>query len=221
MDHVERRGSPGGPRPIDQMIPDERFVIAGHSAGAYLARAVLARRAGLLDGMLQVVPVIDPDETDDMHPDAVTIDANRALVDRMEAELGHEKAGRFARAWWFRPPTSTIHSRPSCPGIERHDRAFLERLNQSVSFRVDPPPTPFLRPVLFVLGRQDLVVGYRTAVDLMEHYPRATVAVLDRAGHILPWEQPAVFKALIGDWLDRVEGVTPGPERSDRALTTG
>lgn len=35
--------------------------------------------------------------------------------------------------------------------------------------------------------------------------PRATFAVLDRAGHGLPEEQPAVFKALAHDWLDRVE----------------
>jgi pimeloyl-ACP methyl ester carboxylesterase len=73
-----------------------------------------------------------------------------------------------------------------------------------------------MRPVLFVLGRQDSVVGYRTAVELMDHYPRATVAVLDRAGHILPWEQPAVFNALIRDWLDRVEGWSPGPDATTR-----
>jgi pimeloyl-ACP methyl ester carboxylesterase len=39
----------------------------------------------------------------------------------------------------------------------------------------------------------------------MDAYPRATVAVLDRAGHTLPWEQPEVLKALVAEWLDRVE----------------
>ena len=111
---------------IDRIIPDERFVIAGHSAGAYLARAVLARRGGLLDGMLQVVPVIDPDETDDMHPDAVTIDANATVVDRMEAELGHEKAARFARAMVVQNDghLRSLHGsppghRPPGPGLPR------------------------------------------------------------------------------------------------------
>ena len=60
-------------------------------------------------------------------------------------------------------------------------------------------------PTLFVLGRQDSVVGYRGAFALMDGYPRATVAVLDRAGHGLPWEQPELFAALGSDWLDRVE----------------
>ena len=94
-------------------------------------------------------------------------------------------------------------------GIDRRDQDFLDRLDENVSFSVDPPPSPFVGPALFVLGRQDAVVGYRTALDLLDHYPRATIAVLDRAGHALPWEQPAVFKALVADWLDRVEGESP------------
>jgi hypothetical protein len=40
---------------------------------------------------------------------------------------------------------------------------------------------------------------------LLEHYPRATYAVLDRAGHILYGNQPAVTAGLVGEWLDRVE----------------
>lgn len=64
---------------------------------------------------------------------------------------------------------------------------------------------PFERPSLVVAGRQDSVTGYRDAWTVLEHYPRATFAVLDRAGHGLEPEQPAVFRALMVDWLDRVE----------------
>jgi pimeloyl-ACP methyl ester carboxylesterase len=48
------------------------------------------------------------------------------------------------------------------------------------------------------------VVGYNAQWDLLEHYPRATFAVLDRAGHALPHEQPGLSKALITEWLVRV-----------------
>jgi hypothetical protein len=41
-------------------------------------------------------------------------------------------------------------------------------------------------------------------VALLEHYPRATFAVLDRAGHGLPHEQVGLAGALLGEWLDRV-----------------
>ena len=92
----------------------------------------------------------------------------------------------------------------------RHDGAFLKRLalREELSFDVDALGEPFPRPALFILGRQDAVVGYRSAIDLMDAYPRGTVAVLDSAGHALPWEQPRLVEALIGEWLDRVERET-------------
>ena len=194
---------------IDRIVPGERIVLAGHSAGGYLARAVLARRSTMVDGLLQVIPVIDPDESVDIDPDTVTIKADAALVDRIEVELGHERAASFVRAVAVQDLAIYERFKALLPGIDRRDQDFLDRLVDTVSFPVDPPPQPFARPALFVLGRQDAVVGYRTALDLMEHYPRATVAVLDRAGHALPWEQPAVFTALVRDWLDRVEEAAP------------
>jgi pimeloyl-ACP methyl ester carboxylesterase len=42
------------------------------------------------------------------------------------------------------------------------------------------------------------------AGELLEHYPRATFAVLDRAGHALPHEQPELLHGLVTEWLDRV-----------------
>ena len=105
---------------IDRLVPDERFVLAGHSAGAYLARAVLARRSAMLDGLLQVVPVIDPNETDEMHPDRVTIVSDAMLVARIEAELGPERTRR-------------LRSRDGRAGC-RHLRSF-----QSTPRRYRPP----------------------------------------------------------------------------------
>jgi len=54
-----------------------------------------------------------------------------------------------------------------------------------------------------VAGRLDSSVGYVAATDLLEHYPHATFAVLDDAGHALPHEQPALLTALLKNWLDR------------------
>ena len=79
---------------IETVIPGEQFVIAGHSAGGYLARAVLHRRIDMVDGLLQVVPVIDPDDED--VPEPTTIVADEALVEQMEAEIGPETAARLA-----------------------------------------------------------------------------------------------------------------------------
>lgn len=48
-------------------------------------------------------------------------------------------------------------------------------------------------------------MGYQDAWDLIENFPRATFAVLDRASHFLSIEQNTLIKALIDELLDRVE----------------
>ena len=70
---------------------------------------------------------------------------------------------------------------------------------------MDALPQPFPAPTLIVAGRQDSIVGYRDAWRILESYPRATIAVLDRAGHCLEIEQARLFHALVSEWLDRVE----------------
>jgi pimeloyl-ACP methyl ester carboxylesterase len=48
---------------IDKIIPGQRFVVAGASAGAYLARGVAYHRQAWLDGLLLTVPlIVAPDE---------------------------------------------------------------------------------------------------------------------------------------------------------------
>jgi len=198
---------------LDRIIPGERFVLAGHSAGAYLARAVLSRRATMVDGLLQVVPVMDPLESDEALPQRVTLVSDAALMARIDVELGPELAAVFAERLVVQSPDVYDHFKALLPGIQRSDAAFLAQLglHETLSFDVDRLSAPFRGPALFVLGRQDAVVGYRTALDLIENYPRASVAVLDRAGHGLPWEQEDLFIALAAEWLARVDESAPTP----------
>jgi len=56
-----------------------------------------------------------------------------------------------------------------------------------------------------VAGRLDSTVGYAAATDLVDHYPHASLAVVDDAGHALPHEQPELLRALLAEWLARVE----------------
>jgi pimeloyl-ACP methyl ester carboxylesterase len=93
------------------------------------------------------------------------------------------------------------------PAVSQGDPGFLEGLHGKgypFSFDVDELQEPFLEPTLVLLGRQDSVVGYRDAWKLLVYYPRASFVVLDRAGHSLEIEQEGLFRALAGEWLDRV-----------------
>jgi pimeloyl-ACP methyl ester carboxylesterase len=90
----------------------------------------------------------------------------------------------------------------------KEDLPFLERLRYfgyAFSFELWPDGKTFDKPTLILTGRQDHAVGYHDAYGIMKHFPRGTYAALDQAGHGLPADQPRLFKALVSEWLDRVE----------------
>jgi pimeloyl-ACP methyl ester carboxylesterase len=71
---------------IDKLIPGQRFVVAGTSAGAYLARGVVHRRSASIDGLLLTVPLIVADDAKRHVPSPVTLVADSALVSELEPE---------------------------------------------------------------------------------------------------------------------------------------
>ena len=191
---------------IDNIIPGQRFVLAGVSAGAYLARGIVHRRSALMDGLLLAVPVIVHDAKRNV-PSHLTLLADPALVSELEPD---EAEGLFQIA--------VVQSRKVVDYIranftsasETGDQAFQAKIrehleNYAFSFDVDAISEPFPAPTLIVTGRQDAMVGYRDAWEILENYPRGTFVVLDRSGHLLNIEQEDLFHALVGEWLDRVE----------------
>ncbi len=98
------------------------------------------------------------------------------------------------------------------PGIATADHPFLERLSQNYSFTfdVDLLTEPFPGPTLIMTGRYDHWCGYEDAYHILDNYPRGTFIVLDRAGHALAHEQQTLFRALVNEWLDRVQEYEPG-----------
>ena len=191
---------------IDAVIPGERFALAGVSAGAYLARGVVYRRPAAIDGLLLTVPLIVADDAKRHVPAHVTVVADPALMSEVDPD---EADGLF--------PYIVVQDRKvldflraNGPSAETGDEAYQERIKDgpgtySFSFDVDALPEPCPAPTLIVTGRQDSLVGYRDAWEILEDYPRGTFAVLDRAGHFLEVEQEDLFHALAGEWLDRVE----------------
>lgn len=192
---------------VDRIARDDRIVVAGHSAGGYLARAVLSRRFDRVDGLLQVVPVGRVNEAPGALPAHVTLMRDDRVVSLLQAEFGPDVAEAFASRLVIRSMATYERLRVLVPHMQDHDTAFLDRLatREELSFDVDALPTPFPHPALFVLGRQDAIVGFQSVLELTETYPRATFAVVDGAGHALPWEQPNIFTALTQNWLDHIE----------------
>jgi len=190
---------------IDQVIPGQRFALAGQSYGGYLARGIIYRQPALVDGLLLICPLIIPHRTQRSVPPHVALVKDPALMSSLEPSEREEfEASAVVQSHriWERTRVEVI------AGVSIADEDFLSKLQAhgySFSFDVDTASPPFDKPTLILTGRQDASVGYRDAWEILDNYPRGTFAVLDRAGHNLQIEQETLFNALVNEWLDRVE----------------
>ena len=191
---------------IDSVIPGQHFAAVGTSAGAYVARGLVYRKAAWMDGLFLNVPLIVADDTNRTLPSPAILVEDAELV----SELDPEEAEAFQLAVvQSRKVLAAVRTYLSPEG-EGGDPKFQARIrenaeNYAFSFDVDALPEPFGAPTLIIAGRQDAVVGYRDAWGVIENFPRGTFAVLDRAGHLLEVEQEELFRLLVSDWLNRVE----------------
>jgi pimeloyl-ACP methyl ester carboxylesterase len=99
------------------------------------------------------------------------------------------------------------YERYVAPGAALVDQAVLQRIGERWALAPDDAPA-YPGPTVIVAGRLDSTVGYAAAADLVDYYPRASLAVVDDAGHALPHEQPELLRALLADWLARVGRVS-------------
>ena len=192
---------------INQVIPGQRFAVAGGSAGAYLARGIAYRKLGLLDGVLLIVPMIVADDAKRTTPSHNTLVEDPALMAQLEPDVAEVlkqlavvQSQKWVDAW------KAMSDPTGGTGDEEFQAKIRENPEQyAFTFDVDTISKPCTAPALIVTGRQDSIVGYRDAWKIIENYPRATFVVLDRAGHGLYIEQEELLHALFNEWLDRVE----------------
>lgn len=191
----------------DAVCPGEPFAVVGESYGGYLARGLARQRPDQVLGLLLLCPSMAPGTPADA--DLLVLERDEGLLaslDDADRAAFTDVTVRQTRPVWDSFAADVL------PGIRAADQAYLSQvLAADPLLRFDPDdadnadgPT-FGRPVLVVVGRQDSYVGYRRQWELLARYPRASFAVLDRAGHNLQAEQPEVFAALLREWLERVE----------------
>jgi pimeloyl-ACP methyl ester carboxylesterase len=176
------------------------FAIAGTSAGGLHARGIVRRDPARILGLLLRVPGVVVDRAQRTLPEYRPLIADpgfssdedpRPLLHTPEyLEAHREKQRRFY-----------------LPAEEQADLEFLGAIQRDVStYSLSTDPAARLEaPTLIVTGRQDTTTGYADAWSLLGDYPRATYAVLDRADHDLPVQNHTLYRALVSDWLTRVE----------------
>jgi pimeloyl-ACP methyl ester carboxylesterase len=177
---------------VDEVAGAQQLLVVGHSAGGYYAQAIARRRPEQVAGLALLCPLL-----------AGIHDVPERAVAFGSADLGDDEFRDYVTV--RTAETLERYQRYVAPAALLADQSALERIGERWELTARPEDAASFRcPTLVVTGRQDTAVGYAAAWDLLEHYPRATFAVLDRAGHALPHEQPGLLRALVTEWLDRV-----------------
>jgi pimeloyl-ACP methyl ester carboxylesterase len=188
---------------IEAKLPNERFAVAGLSRGSYIARGLVHTMPERISGVALFVPGGNPSSDPKRIPaPQVIIEDNTILPELSEAEIwAHENMSVIQR-WDIVVKRRQIIAPARALFDADQDTRIMNAFN--FSFAEEEEATTVNVPSLVVVGRQDSISGYLDGVDIMHRFPRATLAVLDTAGHALAWERPEVFHALVRDWLDRL-----------------
>ncbi|SES64450.1 Pimeloyl-ACP methyl ester carboxylesterase [Oceanobacillus limi] len=190
---------------IHSIIPNQSFLLAGESYGGYLARGVMVKQKEKVAGLALLCPVIKPKKQERVLPPHTILYKDESLLSRlsqMEKEKYLSENVVLNEKNWHRYKNEVY------VGFQKANQDFLTRIekNYGLTFSVDEGF--YDKPVVFIVGKQDSVVGYKDAFHILDHYPLGTYAVLDRAGHYLQIEQDELFVKLINEWLDRIETET-------------
>ena len=181
----------------------EKFAVIGESRGSYHAMGLVHTQPQDITGMMLIVADGMPGSSVDWRPKHQTL---VEMSDAYPESVSPEARERFTRLVVQNSSILEKIERTKVPASKLADQRLAERIKSHFNFSFDltDPPGLFEEPCLIVNGRQDAMSGYQDMLDGIERYPRATMAVLDCAGHSLAWEQPELFNALTANWLCRM-----------------
>ncbi|RST07805.1 alpha/beta hydrolase [Streptomyces sp. WAC07149] len=175
----------------DEVTDGAAHLLVGHSAGAYFAQAMAARRPAEVVGLALVCPLL---------PGLRDVPEHRLVAG--SGEIGDEV---FRSYFVVRTPEMLErYERYVAPAAALADESALERIGERWALTAGFAPA-YPGPTLVVAGRLDSTVGYAAAADLVDRSPNASLTVVDGAGHALPHERPELLRALLVEWLGRVE----------------
>jgi len=190
---------------LDDVLGDEPYAVVGNSFGGAVARALTGRNPVRVLGMALIAPMVIADHDRRDVPVLVPTD-----VEPLEG--GTDQDRRDFAEFTFRQTRQNwqLYLDEVVPGERLADAEAIGRITAAYAFEISPESrfTTYERPVTFILGRQDPVVGYADSLALAGSYPRATYLVADGAGHNPHHEQPDLSAAALSAWIDAVVSST-------------
>ncbi len=178
--------------------PWERFALAGHSLGGYVAFEIMRRSPERVERLALVDTQARPDTLD-------AIDRRRALIELAQNGRFQEVAERlipvvFDSVEVVDPALVALHREMArTVGAEaflRQQRAIMERVDSR-------PILPAIGcPTLVLCGVHDLLTPLDRHEEMAAAIPGAKLVAVPSAGHFCPLERPYEVGFALANWLD-------------------
>jgi pimeloyl-ACP methyl ester carboxylesterase len=190
---------------IEKTIGNEKYILIGESYGGYLMRKLIQEEPKKILGAMFICPVFIPDY-------------NKRTLPRQKILYNEIVDEKITKSQLYQAFTVTaVYSNENIlrhydhdvySGLKIKDTDFLETYHDSgygYLEDVDDIKTPFDKPTLFVMGKQDGVVGYEDSFGIWKNFPRASFCILDESGHNVQFEKIEIFNVLTREWLGRIK----------------
>ena len=178
----------------------ERFVLVGLSMGGYVAHEVMRLAPERVSGLALISTSARPDSAEQLQNrqgqrQSVLDGRFDDLVEAIFPVLPDpaNAADEQLRAWW------------RLMAHEVGAEAFVSQLD-AVMARPDSRPglVAITCPTAVIHGTGDRLITPENAAEIAEAIPGAVLTLVDRAGHMLPQEQPVAAQIALAALLDRV-----------------
>ena len=174
----------------------DRIVLAGHSMGGYAGLAFARRHPELLRGLVMVASRAVSDTPD--------VAANRrSIVARLKTESPEFVAEAMlprmlasdSRDISLRQSVRELMEPLRSDGIAWAQEAIASRADFSGLLK------DIACPALVVAGEKDQVAPLEEAGIMAAGFRQGRLEVVEKAGHMVSWEQPAAFNAALEKWM--------------------
>lgn len=185
---------------VEEIMPAGKMLVIGQSYGGYLARALMFRLTEKIAGGLFICPVIVTEYEKRILPSHVVL--KKENIKQFESQPAYEDFIEYMVVQT--PYTWDRYKKELVSGMELGNKVFLDQFQKAgykLSYDIDTLPQPYDFPAMFLLGRQDSVVGYKDALNIADNFSRGSFLVVDKAGHSLQIEQEELFSCCVYKWL--------------------
>ncbi|MGX4685438.1 alpha/beta fold hydrolase [Vagococcus sp. JNUCC 83] len=189
---------------IHTLVGEHDFLLFGESYGGYLSLGLLQHFSEQIKGLFLICPLTVANNEERKLPQKELIKIKEFTVDS-DDKVAYQNF--LDMSVTINENTWIAYKKDILPGIEKANSEYLSFLSHneySLSCESLFHTIKFNKPTVMLLGKQDHVVGYQDALNLLPNFSRGTFAVIDGAGHNLQIEKPKLFSSFVENFLCNV-----------------